>query len=122
MTQRDALPAVFERLKAILQPLAPHLLVTVDTTDHYSLATVGSPQYPKGLFFGAVRVNKRSVSFHLMPVYVFPDLLAGLSPRLRKRMRGKSCFNFTGPDDPTIAELAELTAAGYARYRQAQLL
>jgi hypothetical protein len=59
------------------------------------------------------------VSFHLMPVYIFPELLDGMSPELRRRMQGKSCFNFTAPDPELLSELTELTNAGFARYREA---
>jgi hypothetical protein len=54
-----------------------------------------------------------------MPVYVFPDLLASVSPALRKRMQGKSCFNFRHVDHELLHELASLVAAGHARYVQA---
>jgi hypothetical protein len=49
---------------------------------------------------------------------MFPDLLDGLSEGLKKRMQGKSCFNFTTVDESYIAELAQLTKAGIERYRQ----
>jgi hypothetical protein len=57
-----------------------------------------------------------------MPVYVFPDLLDSTSPELKKRMQGKSCFNFKTPDPTLFAELALLTERGFARYQQAGLL
>jgi hypothetical protein len=33
-------------------------------------------------------------------------------------MHGKSCFNFTRPDDALFTELATLTAAGFARFKE----
>ena len=53
------------------------------------------------------------LSFHLLS---HPELLDGLSPALKKRMQGKSCFNFTEVDPPLFKELASLTQAGCARY------
>jgi hypothetical protein len=64
-----------------------------------------------------VKTGKRYVSFHVMPLYVHLDLLQGISPELRKRMQGKSCFNFTRQDDALFAELETLTAAGFARFQ-----
>ena len=122
MPNRDAFPAVFDRLKGVLQPFAASLVVKADTWDAFSLDAPPSAARPAGLFFGAVQVKQRYVSFHLMPVYVFPDLLDGLPDRLRKRMQGKSCFNVTAVDEPTLADLARLTAAGFERYRQAELV
>jgi hypothetical protein len=53
-----------------------------------------------------------------MPDYVHPDLVDGMSPELRKRMQGKSCFNFTRLDQALLAELEHLTAAGFARFQE----
>jgi hypothetical protein len=55
------------------------------------------------------------VSFYLMGVYGAPDLLESMSPELRRRMQGKSCFNFTRIDEPLLAELAALTERSIAR-------
>jgi len=51
-------------------------------------------------------------------VYMFPDLLNELSPALKKRMQGKSCFNFKSIDEEQLAELRELTKRGAARAKQ----
>jgi hypothetical protein len=64
-------------------------------------------------WFGAVRLGKAYVSYYLMPVYGDPRMLDDMSPELRKRMQGKSCFNFTRVDEPLFAELAEVTRRGY---------
>jgi hypothetical protein len=56
-----------------------------------------------------------------MPVYAFPDLLSDVSPELRRRMQGKSCFNFARVDEPLLRELADLTDRGIVRYRDLKL-
>ena len=71
----------------------------------------------KAQFFGAVKVSGRKHSFHFMPVYDFPDLLAGLSPALKKHMQGKSCFNFTSLDPAVLRELQRLVEQGASRYK-----
>jgi hypothetical protein len=83
-----------------------------------SYLLLGAPnvKYPDGLMFGAVMVGKRYVSYHLMCVYMEPDLLGSMSPELRKRMQGKSCFNFTKIDDELFDELAAITAKGRDMY------
>ena len=73
----------------------------------------------KPLFFAAAQIKKNYVSYHLMPIYVFPELITDLSPSLRQRMQGKSCFNFRSVNPPLMLELEMLTAAGMAKYRQA---
>jgi hypothetical protein len=45
-------------------------------------------------------------------------LLAALSPELKKRMQGKSCFNFSAIDKPLFKELSALTKAGFDSYKE----
>ena len=60
------------------------------------------------MFFGAVMMFKGYVSYHLMPLYACPELAKTVSSSLKKRMQGKSCFNFRAPDAALFAELSEL--------------
>ena len=66
--------------------------------------------------FAGVRMGKRYVSYYLFSVYREPGQLDGISPELRRRMQGKSCFNFTRVDDAFFDELDELTARGHELY------
>ena len=98
--------AVFARLVDLLRPCAPGLLLKTDTeTNHYLEETrsTGKPQ-----LFAAVQMKSSYVSFHLFPVYCKPELLDQISPALRKRMQGKSCFNFKRLDQLPEDELAQL--------------
>jgi hypothetical protein len=122
MFERAQAAAVFDRLAAIFNPYRSTLLAISDEPGNLYLETPPSADYPSGLFFGAVKIGKRYVSFYLMPIYVHPDLLNGMSPELRKRMQGKSCFNFTRPDDALFGELEMLTAAGLVRFRDNGLI
>lgn len=109
---------VFASLRAIMAPYARQLDRTADREHELSLQTRHVMKNGQPLWFGGVQVKKNYVSFHLMPVYVNPGLLEGISPGLRKRMQGKSCFNFKSPDPALFAELSALTAAGFEDYRR----
>jgi hypothetical protein len=109
---------LFAALRAILQPYVAQLDCVADREGEFSLNTRHLLANKRPLWFGGVQVKKNYVSYHLMPVYVNPQLLADLSPGLRKRMQGKSCFNFTVVDEALLAELAELTAAGLKDYER----
>jgi hypothetical protein len=67
---------------------------------------------------GGVEIKKNYVSVHVMPVYIHPEMLATLSDGLRKRMQGKSCFNFRQPDTALFAELTALIDRGVARFTE----
>ncbi len=121
MTQTTFKP-IFERLRAILKNYAPSLDCTHDLEDNYYLNTRHLMKNKKPLYFGSVAIKKNYVSYHLMPVYVHPELLDTISSELKKRMQGKSCFHFKADDQRLFAELSDLTAAGFHRYRQARTL
>jgi len=57
-----------------------------------------------------------------MSVYACPQLLKGMSPELKKRMQGKSCFNFKEVDEKLFKELDKLTKAGAARFSDAKFI
>ncbi len=115
MPDTGQMAATFERLADVFAPYRAVLVATTDEPGHLYLETPPSAKHPGGFYFGAVKSGKRYVSFHLMPVYTNPELLDDVSPELRARMQGKSCFNFTRPDESPIEELKRLTAAGIAR-------
>jgi hypothetical protein len=104
--------AVFARLRAILAPHAQTLVARHDRPDYYYLETKAPLYKGRPVFFAAVRKGKGYVSFHLMPVYAYPEMRKSLSPGLRKRMQGKACFNFTAVDEELFEELRQLTAEG----------
>ena len=109
---------VFADLRAIMAVYAAQLVAQKDDDSELYLDTKYLQKNKKPLFFGAVQVKKTYVSYHLMPVYAKPELLAGLSTELKARMQGKSCFNFTSSDAALIKELEDLTKAAYASYAE----
>jgi hypothetical protein len=109
------LDAVHDRLRSILRDHADGFRVTDDSSAGMKLEMPGYEGKPWGYVAGT-RVGKRYVSYYLMSVYGQPDLLDSLSPGLRRRMQGKSCFNFTTVDELLVAELDALTAKAVARH------
>lgn len=114
------LAAVYAELRARLLRAAAGMTVDKDGPHglvlHAPWAHPTKPREP--MWFGAVRPGKAYASFHLMPVYSHPELPAGISPALRKRMQGKSCFNFKASDPVPFDELERLAEAGAARYAE----
>ena len=118
MPTKADFPLVFEQLKNILRPYAAQLTLKTDTPDAYSLDGPFSEKWKKELFFGSVQIKKNYVSFYLMPVYMYPELLKDISPALKKHMQGKSCFNFKKVEPGLFAELTELTRKGADKFRE----
>jgi hypothetical protein len=110
---REGFDEVHGRLRALLEPYAPPLFVTADDPRGYGLDMAAEGQRDTYTWFAGTRLGARYVSYYLMPVYMQPSLLDGMSPGLRRRMQGKCCFNFTRVDEPLFAELAELTRVSF---------
>jgi len=105
----------FEKLKNVFSSLSEGLEVKKDQPDYYYLNT-NKRVKAKEMFFGAVQIRKSYVAYHLYPVYTDPELLAGISDSLKKRMQGKSCFNFKKEiAEDQLEELKELTKASYEK-------
>ncbi len=104
---------VYTILSAMMKSFSDSLVVKADSKD--GLMLVGPNPDIKGreLWFGGVEIKKNYVSYHLMPVYMNPGLLEDLSPELRKRMQGKSCFNFKKVDEKLFSDLRDLTQKGH---------
>lgn len=118
MASNNDFPVVFEHLKNILKPYAEKLTLKVDTSDTYYIDGPYSEKWKKQLFFGSAQVKKNYVSFYLMPVYMYPELLQEISPDLKKRMQGKSCFNFKKVEPDLFDELAVLTRKSVEKFQQ----
>jgi hypothetical protein len=97
----------------MLSPYAARMHVSVDASGWYGVDMAPEEGRDPTTSFAATRLGRRYVSYYLMPVYVKPSLLDGISPELRRRMQGKSCFNFAKVDEPLLAELEALTEASY---------
>jgi hypothetical protein len=118
MPSQTNFPVVFEQLKNILRPYASELTVRTDTPNTYYLDGPYSEKWKKELFFGSAQIKKNYVSFYLMPVYMYPELLKDISPELKKHMQGKSCFNFKKVEPALFDELAVLTRKGADKFRE----
>jgi hypothetical protein len=105
---------VFAVLRSMLAEHATRLAVQDDSPTNYALVTRKPSPFPqqKGgpLYFGSVRLGKAYVSLHVFPLYINKDLLQAVTPILKKRMQGLTCFNFkTLPEPDLLHDLSHLT-------------
>lgn len=70
------------------------------------------------MYFAGVIQQKSTVGFYMMCVYCDPKGFA-LSPALKKKMTGKSCFHFKALTPELRDEVAGLLKAGKAFYKKA---
>ena len=116
----DVLDDTYVAVRAMLARAATGMEAVNERPDGVTLlADWLNPAKPtERMWFGAAARKKAYVSVHLMPVYSHPSLLADISPALKKRQQGKSCFNLKSPDPTLLAELEALTRKAAALYAQ----
>ena len=112
-------PALFDALREMLLPYRSTLSIAHDDPGHFYANCARPDAKGKAQFFGAVKVSGRKHLFHFMPIYDFPELLDAISPALKKRMQGKSCFNFTALSPALLSELQAVVQQGAAAYKTA---
>lgn len=107
---------IFEKLKEVLSSFDKGLEIKKNTPDYYYLNT-NKKIKGKAIFFGAVQIRKSYVAYHLYPVYINPELLDDITDSLKKRMQGKSCFNFKKEiTEEQLNEIKKVTQNGYKKF------
>jgi hypothetical protein len=113
--------AALARLREMLEGAARGLVANKDTAAGLSFVSK-KPYQGRELFVAGVERRRSYVSYYLFPVYMFPELLSGISDALRARMQGKSCFNFKRVDEALFGELTDLTRRCLAAFRDKGLI
>lgn len=107
---------LFDALRSLFVPYQASLHVVHDEAGHFYANCRKPDDKGKPRFFGAVKASGRKHLLHFMPIYDSPELLNGISQALKKRMQGKSCFNFECVDLALIQELQRVVKRGVEHY------
>jgi hypothetical protein len=110
-----SLTQIYETLAALLVPYARRMESEMHPKIGFCLKAK-SARTGRETHFGAVQVLPDCVAYHLFPLYAHPDLLKNVSQELHSRMRSPTCFHFETLHAGLVAELAELTNAGFERF------
>ena len=110
-TASAAFAETSEALRKLMVASATGMIVAEENETTLVLhAPFANPLKPKEpMWFGMLRTGKAYVGYHLLPLYMNPRLSTLVTPSLKKRMQGKSCFNFTAVNEALFAELGLLT-------------
>jgi hypothetical protein len=119
---KNDLTAVFSALCGLLAPYEDVLARKTPGPGYFYLESQTPTFKNRPMFFAAVRAGKNYVSYHLMPVAGASELHKTMSPGLKKHIGGKACFRFSVVDEPLLAELGQLTRAGYDKFKSLKYL
>ena len=116
-TKKDEFESAFRGLRKMLKPYDKKLRVTKDAPGNYMSESKSIRYQGKPVMFAGI-TSKSYVAFHLFPVYMFPNLLDGVSPELKKRMQGKTCWNFKKAEESLFAELGKVVEESFRRFEE----
>ena len=109
--------AVFAALRNMLTPYEGRLSPCEKGPGYYYLESLEPTYKNRPMFFAGVKAGKSYISYHLLPLYMNPELNQKIPPELKKRMQGKACFNFTAVDPAVFKQLSALTQTGYKVFK-----
>lgn len=112
------LQQTYSALVELYRPYQDKLDIPVNEAQHIELYTRHIMDNGKALYFGGAKVLSKTVSFHFMPIYVYPELFDNVPAELKKKLKGKSCFHFTELTPEIARQLTELLKLGFDKYRQ----
>ena len=112
MSPAADLVAIEARLRRVLDPYRAHL----EAATIYGIPTLRRPGAKAHDWFAFVKPASKHVSFFLMPIVTWPDLLEGCSDALLRRHQAKSAFTFATLDEGLVGELESLVARAFERY------
>jgi hypothetical protein len=112
---------IFFELKTLLIKYKSELEIRTDSSsgfELYSHKTVKTSKTGKNeVFFAGAMIHKGFVGFYFMPIYTHPEQFSGLPERLKKLLKGKSCFRVKQLDSEIKSELGNLLDEGFNFYK-----
>jgi len=118
----EALQEIQDKLRAILSKYCPPLTAKVDTPGRYELYSIKDVvidgRKRSEVYFAGAIIQKSFVGFYFMPMYSSPGFIEGLSPELKRCIKGKACLNIKKAEENLFKEIEKMTRDGFKIYRR----
>lgn len=103
------------QLRALLVPYEDTLVAA----ELYGIEVLHRPDSRMHDWFAGVRSGKGTAKLMLLPIKTNPELIAGVSPALRKRISGDALFALRPGDEALLPELEALIERSFEAYMRA---
>lgn len=114
------LDQIHQELILLLSEYHPPLEKRGDREDQFNLYGTKTVQFGKspyeGMYFASSHIRKGYVGFYFFPIYTDPDQFDQMPEKLRKCLKGKSCFHIKQLDDEQKGNISKLLKQGYELY------
>jgi hypothetical protein len=122
----DEKAEIFQILKNILSKYSPPLTEVANTDRQYELISKKPFEFmgvrKPGICFASTKIQGSFVGLYLMHVYMKPECLQDISPRLLKTLKGKTCFHIKKIDEELMKEIEMAVEQGFQGYQRLGLI
>lgn len=114
---------IFLKLKKLLSPYGRFLKVIKSSENVYELftakkAVIGKKVFER-MFFASIVIRGGFVGFYFFPVYTHKSRFKTLPVRLKKCLKGKSCFHIKELDMELERQIKDIVKKGFLLYKKA---
>jgi hypothetical protein len=117
---------VYKIVRSILSKYSPPLTPISDTDRHYEILSKKPVEFMgvkrPGMYFASTKIQGSFVGLYLMHVYMRPQMLQDISPRLLTTLKGKTCFHIKKIDEELIKEIENAVEQGFKLYQHLGLI
>lgn len=110
---------IHQTLKSLLLGQIPPLRVKQDSETNFEVTgtreAMQGRQKVDGFYFASLVPKPNDIRFYFFPLYTDPGEFE-LSGKLKKMLKGKTCFHIKKLDEPLIGEIREMIAKGVKIY------
>lgn len=114
-----------QKLRELLLDQVPPLKVRQDDETGFEVAGTKEVMQGKkkvdGFYFAGLVPKPKDVRFYFFPVYTDPDQF-NVSEKLRKMLKGKSCFHIKKLDEDLVFEIRGMIVRGVEIYLSKELI
>ena len=115
-----------EKIIALLKNHVGDLKITAETPEKFEVSgTIEAMQGKKkvdGHYFSTVIPKPKDVRLYFFPTYTHVDQLSEMPEKLKKCLKGKSCFHIKKLDDELEGQIKDLIAKGIDLYKKDNLI
>ncbi len=109
---------IVKKISKVFEKSCPPIVIASQSENGMQL--IGNKEVPygstkkmvPGMFFVSVISAKTMVSFHFFPMYMNEKPFVPLAPNSMKYLKGKTCFNYTKPEQVDVKEMEALLKKG----------
>lgn len=120
------LSEIHQFLKDTLSKHVPPLQIRKDTDSVFEVAgtkeAMQGKQKVEGFYFGSVVPKPKDIRLYFFPIYTHTGAFSGISPSLRKCLKGKSCFHIKKLDEALQHDIIKMVDKGIGLYLEDNLI